>query len=78
MGNLVCWLDSSGMLHPCAVQFGQPGFSYSIREYGIAGAWERLKELPCHYCAGSTEFNSLFRLRFGPVMNSWKYLFRRS
>ena len=77
MGNLVCWLDSSGMLHPCAVQFGQPGFSYSIREYGVRGAWERLKDLPCHYCSGSTEFNSLFRLRPRSVMNSFKFLFRR-
>lgn len=78
MGDLVCWLDSSGMLHPCAVRFGRKGFSHSIREQGVSGAWERLKELPCHYCAGSTEFNNLFRFRPESVANSLKFLFRRA
>lgn len=77
MGNLVCWLDSSGMLYPCAIKFGQPGFAYSIKEYGIMGAWERLQKLPCHYCAGSTEFNNLFRLQPESVLNSLKFLFKR-
>ncbi|MBI5847141.1 MAG: radical SAM protein [Nitrospirae bacterium] len=77
MGNLVCWLDSAGMLHPCAIQFGRKDFSYSIREHGVRGAWERLKHLPCHYCAGSTEFNNLFRFQPRAVINSLKYLVRR-
>jgi len=77
MGNLVCWLDSAGMLHPCAVRFGQAGYSTSIREYGVQGAWERLKDLPCHYCAGSTEFNNLLRLSPSAVINSLKFLIRR-
>ncbi len=77
MGNLVCWLDSSGMLHPCAIQFGRKDFSYSIVEHGVRGAWERLKYLPCHYCAGSTEFNNLFSFQLKTVINSLKFLFRR-
>lgn len=74
MGNLVCWLDSVGRLHPCAIQFGKEGFSYSIKEHGVRGAWERLKNLPCHYCAGSAEFNNLLRLRPEAVWNSLKFL----
>lgn len=77
MGNLVCWLDSTGMLYPCAIKFGQPGFAYSIHEYGIKGAWKKLQKLPCHYCAGSTEFNNLFRLQPESVFNSLKFLFKR-
>lgn len=78
MGNLVCWLDSASRLHPCAVQFGQNGFSYSIKEFGIAGAWQKLQKLPCHFCANSIEFNNLFNINFGPVMNSLKFIFKRS
>lgn len=77
MGNLVCWLDSTGMLYPCAIKFGQHGFAYSIKEHGVQGAWEKLQTLPCHYCAGSTEFNNLFRLTPGSVINSLKFLFKR-
>lgn len=78
MGDLVCWLDSSGMLHPCAICYGKKGFSHSINDHGIRGAWERLKSPPCHYCAGSTEFNNLFRFRPESVINSLKFIFRRS
>lgn len=77
MGNLICWLDTAGMLHPCAIKFGQEGFSRSIKEHGVSGAWEQLKKLPCHYCAGSTEFNNLFRFNPEAVVNSMKFLFRK-
>ena len=77
MGNLVCWLDSSSMLHPCAIRFGQKGFAYSIKEFGVKGAWERLKNIPCHYCANSTEFNNLFNFKIKSVINSLKFVFNR-
>lgn len=77
MGNLVCWLDSEGLLHPCAIRFGQRDFSYSIKEFGVRGAWERLKDIPCHYCANSTEFNNLFNFKIGSVINSLKFIFKR-
>ena len=74
MGDLVCWLDSSGLLHPCAVQYGQKGFYYSIKEDGLAEAWNKLRELPCHYCSCSSEFNNLFRFRFESVVNGLKFI----
>ncbi len=77
MGNLVCWLDSERLLHPCAIRFGQKGFYYSIKEYGVKGAWEKLKKIPCHYCPNSTEFNNLFNFRIEPVINSLKFLIKR-
>jgi hypothetical protein len=78
MGNLVCWLDSDGMLHPCAVRFGQEGFSHSVKEDGIAEAWRKLADKPCRYCANSTEFNQLFTLRGEAVLNSLRFLSRKS
>lgn len=78
MGDLVCWLDSSGMLHPCAIRFGQQGFAYSIKEHGIKGAWGKLRTRPCHCCAGSTEFNNLFRFRPGAVLNSLKFILKKA
>jgi hypothetical protein len=77
MGNLVCWLDSDGMLHPCAVHFGQKGFSYSVEEYGAKGAWERLISIPCHYCGCSSEFNKLFNFKIESVINGLKFVFKR-
>lgn len=77
MGDLVCWLDSEGMLHPCAVRFGQEGFSHSVKEYGVVEAWRKLANKPCHYCANSTEFNNLFNLRAEAVVNSLKFLSRK-
>ncbi|MBF0382588.1 MAG: radical SAM protein [Magnetococcales bacterium] len=73
MGDLVGWLDSTGQLHPCAIHFGEEGFSYSIKEFGIAGAWDKLQTLPCHYCCNSTEFNHLFNLRPSAVLNALKF-----
>jgi len=78
MGDLVCWLDSSGLLHPCAVQYGQEGFYYSIKENGVAGAWNKLQELPCHYCSCSSEFNNLFSFKPESVMNGLKFLGKRN
>ena len=77
MGNLVGWLDSSGMLHPCAVKYGEPGFSVSVEKYGIEKAWEKLKDIPCHYCVFSSEFNNLFSLKPEAVLNGIKFLYRR-
>ncbi len=77
MGNLVCWLDSAGMLHPCAVHFGQKDFSYSIKEFGAKGAWEKLKNVPCHYCGCSSEFNNLFNLKMEPIINALKFVLKR-
>jgi len=77
MGDLVCWLDSEGKLYPCAFQLGQGNFNFSVKELGVRGAWEKLKALPCHYCACSTEFNNLFNFRFGSVLNSLKFLLHR-
>lgn len=78
MGDLVCWLDSSGRLHPCAICYGKKDFSHSIYEHGIRSAWGQLKSRPCHYCAGSTEFNNLFRFRPESIMNSLKFIFKRT
>lgn len=77
MGDLVCWLDSDGLLHPCACRFGQSGFFYSVKDFGVTGAWQKLKDIPCHYCANSTEFNNLFNLRIGSVVNSLKFILQR-
>ena len=73
MGDLVAWLDTKGQLHPCAVQFGQPGFSASIDEYGVSGAWDKIQTLPCHHCANSSEFNSLLNLKPEAIWNSLKF-----
>ena len=73
MGNLVAWLDTRGQLHPCAVQFGQPGFSASIDKFGVKGAWDKIQTLPCHHCANSSEFNSLFNLKPEAIVNSLKF-----
>jgi MoaA/NifB/PqqE/SkfB family radical SAM enzyme len=78
MGDLVCWLDSSGMLHPCAVQYGQEGFAYSIKEHGLEGAWSKLQELPCHFCSCSSEFNSLFSFKLESVANGLKFVGKRN
>ena len=77
MGNTVCWLDSRGILYPCAIHFGQSGFGYSIKEFGVKGAWEKLREVPCRYCANSSEFNRLFNFNLASVLNSLKFLRRR-
>jgi MoaA/NifB/PqqE/SkfB family radical SAM enzyme len=77
MGNLVAWLDARGFLHPCAVHFGQEGFSTSIHDRGLAGAWERLQQVPCQVCPNSAEFNSLFNLRFEALLNAVKFMFKR-
>lgn len=77
MGNLVCWLDSEGMLHPCAVKFGQTGCSHSIRPGGVAEAWRRLADKPCRCCANSTEFNHLFNFRLEAVLNSLKFFMQK-
>ena len=78
MGDLVCWLDSTGMLHPCAVQYGQEGFAHSIKEHGIDGAWDKLQELPCHFCSCSSEFNNLFSFKLESVMNGLKFIGRKN
>jgi len=78
MGDLVCWLDSSGMLHPCAVQYGQEGFAYSIKEHGIDEAWNKLQELPCHFCSCSSEFNNLFSFKLESVVNGLKFVGKRN
>ncbi|MBF0440629.1 MAG: radical SAM protein [Oligoflexales bacterium] len=77
MGNLVCWVDSNGFIHPCASQYGEPGFSYSIEEYGVKGAWEKLSGISCHYCPFSTEFNNLFNLRLESVITGLKFIKNR-
>ncbi|MDD2365628.1 MAG: radical SAM protein [Desulfuromonadaceae bacterium] len=78
MGNLVCWLDSEGQLHPCAVRYGQDGFSHSIKDNGVKEAWQKLADKPCRYCANSTEFNQLFTLRGEAVLNSLRFLSRKT
>ena len=78
MGDLVCWLDSDGMLHPCAVKYGQDEFSCSTKEHGVKEAWKSLKDLPCRFCGNSLEFNNLFNFKLESVVNSLKFIFRRN
>lgn len=77
LGDLIAWLDTTGTLHPCAVKFGEEGFGYSIKEYGIRGAWAKLEKVPCHFCGRSTEFNKLFGLSIEPLVNALKFIVRR-
>ena len=76
MGNLVAWIDSSGKLYPCATRYGDPQFAASVEEYGIKKAWEKLKDIPCHYCVFSSEFNNLLGLKIESVLNGIKFMGR--
>ncbi len=52
LSNGYCFIDTDGMMYPCAPLFGK--FGINIHEGGIQTAWEKLgKERPCRLCRQS-------------------------